>query len=628
MPTAATIRLTFSRLARVSCFALMAFIAACSSHPTPTSPYVITPTEQAEVPQAPATLDLALAQLPTQRAKHNRYLLAWAGQFLKRNKVTEAKSLLFTLQPVNLPAEKRLQWALLMTQVHLAQQQPDKALALMNNTQLGIPALLKKAPQTTRNRFDLLQADTLLLQGKLQASIDKRVQIDPLLNDKNQRYNENMIWAVLMRLPEKQLNIMLNSSQGDLLGWAKLASIYRKPLSSLEQQSYKVRQWRENWPNHPANERLPTAIKILQQASRESPEKVAVLLPSSGNWAAAASAIRDGLITGYYHALPYKNNPPKLVFIDSSQGNIVQLYLQAVANGAEFVVGPLAKSKLDALLQLHDFPVPVLALNYDTQDRQLPANFVEYGLAPEDEAQQVARQAWREGKHNVGVLYPRSKWGQRVATAFINDWQQLGGTVLTAQSYENGGSKAIPKLLLTKESQQRERDVRRYTPLKVHFHENPRQDMDFIFLVANASQGRMVKPILNFHFASRIPVYSLSYIYQGHPTPAKDKDLNGVRFLDIPWRLNKSKLHQKTNRIWPDQHGAYQSLYAMGMDSYQLIDHLVLLKADANLYFPGQTGTLSLGKDNRIQRQLNWAVFYQGTPKSLPIVASGFTPLP
>ena len=40
-----------------------------------------------------------------------------------------------------------------------------------------------------------------------------------------------------------------------------------------------------------------------------------------------------------------------------------QVYAQAVAEGADFVVGPLEKQAVEELAKLTDLPVPVLALN-------------------------------------------------------------------------------------------------------------------------------------------------------------------------------------------------------------------------------------------------------------------------
>jgi outer membrane PBP1 activator LpoA protein len=604
---------------------LLVLLASCASHPTRQQVLPELPT-QANIPTAPAALSQALSSLPSAATQRQDYILAWANQYLVQARVDDAKTLLDILQPQQLTGSRRLHWVLLMAQVQLTQRQADTALALLDNDQLNIPELLSQAPLDVRTRMQLLRADALLLQGMLIKSLEQRVSVDPLLDETNRAYNEKMIWAILMHLPGNQLEQALNNSSADTLGWLQLAAIYRDPLANIETQSNRVDMWRQQWADHPAAKNPPEAIQVLQKATRYRPQKVAILLPLTGPLANAAGAIRDGLLTAYYQALSQQQSTAKLIFFDSHQGDIRTLYEQAVRQGAQLILGPLDKSRVAQLAGMGGFSIPVLAYNQtEISGHQPPRNFYEFGLAPEDEAAQIAEEAWHEGKHRAGILYPDSAWGQRVVKAFIADWQALGGVIISSQPYAKDGGKAVPKLLLTNESDAREKAVSRYTTLPIQFQERARQDLDFIFLVADADQGRQIKPLLNFHFAADLPVFALSYIYQGEPNPTKDRDLDGIRFLDIPWVLNnKGTLYQKAEKIWPDHHGVYQSLFALGLDSYRLIDHLPLLMAAPGMQVPGQTGALSLGNDRRIHRSLNWAIFRDGHVQVMPIVVSSF----
>lgn len=603
-------------------------LAACATQPSAPPAALPALPSAISVPAVPATLADTLAALPSLEPEHTAYLLGWADQCLAQARVTDARTLLQSLQPQALADTDRLHWVLLMAQVNLAQQQPQQALALLDSNDLSIPQLLAQAPISVRSRMELLRADALLLQGKLLDSLQQLVSVDPLLDASSRQYNEQMIWAVLMHLPETQLQQAISASQGDLLGWLQLAAIYRDPLTNIQNQSQRVDNWRNQWPNHPASLNPPQAIIVLQKATRFRPQKVAVLLPQSGQLAPAAHAIRDGLLTAYYHAQTQQQDAPELVFLDSSQGDIQLLYQQAVNAGAQLVLGPLDKPQVAKLAALNHFTIPVISWNRTDTGSNLPGGFYEYGLAPEDEIAQIAAEAKREGKRRAAVLYPDNDWGQRLANAFVADWQALGGNVIVTQPFTKDGGSAVPTLLQTDESRRRERAVSRYTPLPVQFDERPRQDLDFLLLIANADQARQIKPLLNFHFASQLPVFALSYIYQNEAAPTKDKDLDGIRFLDLPWILNDNSLHQQVARIWPDEHGIYAPLFAMGLDSYRLIDHLPLLMAAPAMRLPGQTGALSLGNDQRIHRELNWAVFNRGLAKPLPIVVSGFKPAP
>src|SRR5699024_10738442 len=113
------------------------------------------------------------------------------------------------------------------------------------------------------------------------------------------------------------------------------------PQADISAQVSRLEQWHQQWPNHPAAQQLPQMVQALREAASQRPQHVAVLLPESGPLAAAASAIRDGMMTAYYSALHAGNPTPELRFYDTSQGNVQAVYQQAVNDGAEFVIGPL-----------------------------------------------------------------------------------------------------------------------------------------------------------------------------------------------------------------------------------------------------------------------------------------------
>ncbi len=604
------------------------FVAACSTQPVsqPTPPQLKT---VIQVPVVPGQIEQALTRLDAlPNTSQTAYVLGWAQQYLNAGRVQDALTLLRLRRPESLTGDTRLRWVSLMSQIKLAQQKPNAAEKLLNSPTLHIDKLLTQAPLALRNRIALLRADTALLQGKLITSLQQRVSIDPLLNETTRQYNEQMIWTALMRLPKMQLKQALSSSQGDLLGWLQLADIYRDSQASIKTQADKVVRWQQNWPMHPASQRLPYAIQVLLDATHNRPQQVAILLPQKGKLSSAVSAIRDGLLTAYYGALSDSQQTPTLQFYDTSNGHIQQLYQQAVNAGADLVIGPLSKQRVAKLLALGHFPVPVITLNYSQPTgKPLPANFYEYGLAPEDELQQIANEAWHEGKTRAAVLYIDSAWGERMARAFVADWQALGGTLITTQPFSTHAEKVVPQLLLINESREREDTVDNYTPKKVHYNERPRQDIDFLLFVGDAKRGRQIKPLLNFHFASQLPVFALSYIYQGHPNPTRDRDLDGVRFTSIPWVLHDGPLHEKVSAFWPDSHGQNQSLFALGLDAYRLMDHLPLLIAAPDMYLTGHTGRLSL-QGQRIVRELDWAKFEHGKAVPLPTIVSGWVQSP
>ena len=323
--------------------------------------------------------------------------------------------------------------------------------------------------------------------------------------------------------------------------------------------------------------------------------------------------------------------PPTLRFYDSGSDDVLAVYQQAVADGADFILGPLAKDKAATIAAQGTLPVTTLALNYIDTDNSAD-NFFQFGLAPEDEARQIADQGARKGARQAGILYPEGEWGARVAQAFVDRWQELGGSVTVTRTYQEGPSigETVEEMLLVAQSQKRGNAVSRFTSLDMDNQPRRRQDMDFLFLLADPNQGRQVKPALNFHYAKDLPVYSTALIYSGEDNPRRDQDLNGIRFVDMPWILTNDNqaLHEAANEQWPDGHGRYERLFAMGIDAYRLQGRLYLLNALPSSELPGVTGRLHM-ENQRIVRELNWAVFVGGKAQTLPqVTETGQNSLP
>jgi outer membrane PBP1 activator LpoA protein len=208
--------------------------------------------------------------------------------------------------------------------------------------------------------------------------------------------------------------------------------------------------------------------------------------------------------------------------------------------------------------------------------------------------------------------------------AFTDHWQRLGGTVVAAEAYletQSDHSDAIKRLLNIHLSEARRAEVERRVGRKLNFDPRARQDIDFVFLAADAKRARLLKPQLNFFRASRVPVYATSLVYTGRPDPVRDVDLDGILFADMPWILlgegPMPELRQTLQRDWPYAYSDLDRLYALGMDSYAVLPYLNQLGAAAGGRFRGVTSTLTLDPEGRLQRSLTWARFTKGVPQLL-----------
>lgn len=607
------------RLIKPFIFLLLAMLSACA----PQQREARAPAEDLARthPAAPQQVNAALTALEDLAPAVRRpRTLVWSQQYLSSGRIDDATALLEQLDPLALEDDLKLRWILLRSQIHLARQEPQEALALLNSAELKVTALMAEAPVGLQNRLQLLRADALALNGQLVASVRERIAVHPLLAGEDRDYNREMIWSLLMHMPMGQLERLAQTSGDDLLGWATLATLFRDPLTDIDTQAAQLDQWRRQWRDHPAARHTPRMVAALEEAADKRPGKVAVILPFTGPLSGPAEAIRDGLLTGYYSALGKGHPVPSLMFMNSGSRDVIALYNEATAAGAEFVIGPLDKEQVTQLTRVDRLPVTTLALNYvDTVNP--PANLYQFGLAPEDEARQVARRVYEEGARLAGLLYPSGDWGQRLAAAFLEEFQGRGGLVTTRQAYADNETEAVSNLLNINHSNARARELNRLTAMHLQSEPRRRQDLDVLFLVANADRARQVKPALNFHYASDLPVYATSHVYAGIPEPGRDQDLKGIRFVDVPWLLDEgSSLHKLADKTWPEGHGRLERLFALGVDAYRLQARLLMLRSVPDSQLPGVTGRLHVGPERHLVRELDWAFFQNGKPQRMPVV--------
>lgn len=592
-------------------------LAACAP-PVPEDPEPVT---MVDAPEAPEHIEDALTRLQTvPEGDQPPLAIRWAEDYLRRGQVAEARQLLATVQPQRIEGNLRLEWILAAGRQRLAEQDMEGALRVLSSETLEVPALLEQAPEGLRNRVLLLHADALALAGKPAESLRQRIALDPRLDGEQQEYNRRTTWTLLMQAPRETLRELAETSEDELLGWAQLALLYRDPLADIDSQARHLEQWQERWEGHPAEEDQPAMIRALHEAIRERPEHIAVLLPLSGAMQPAGEAIRDGLLTAYFSALEQGHPVPVVRFLDTTEQSIVETYNEAVLGGADFVIGPLEREGVETLAAVDQLPVPTLGLNY-VRGGSVSDDFHQFGLSPEDEARQVASRARTEGAQLAGVLYPRTEWGRRVSEAFERQWLELDGVVTGRAAFGENHSAAVSDLLNINRSEARARAIRRHAG-SLEFEPRRRQDLDFLFLLSSPSQARQLKPALNFHYAADLQVFSISNVYAGAPDSARDGDLDGIRFIDIPWLLDRgSTLHTAAKQAWPRGHGSFSRLFALGVDAYRLQARLSLLRSVPDSTMPGVTGQLHLRENNRIERKLDWAWFSGGQPRRMPTVA-------
>lgn len=556
------------------------------------------------------------------------YLLQATAAYFYYGQFAQGRSVLYKLQWRDLNPVNAAQYQLLSARLSLYDNKPERAISILNS--------LAANPNLTTQ----MQIESLKLRASAQqqlqlpiASIKTYILIDPLLTEKDDHiHNQQNIWQLVNQLSTEQLqNLASDDSDPVLQGWATLGLDVHLYGNQPQQLIQHLQQWQTQFPNHPAKDLVNTDMGNIANW-KNSPKQIALLLPIKGNIAPQAQAIMNGFMAAYYQAKQHGLPAGSVKMYDTSNANITDLYQQAINDGAQLVVGPLTKANVQSLANDGDITVPTLALNM-TNDSSLPNNFYEFALSPQQEAITIADRATQMGYSNAATISPDNSWGNNINQTFSERWTADGGNIVANLAFaKNKNLKAqISALLNINQSYQRRRALEKVIGRSVSFSPRRRQDIDVIFLNALPQEARQIMPFLRFYYAGDIPVYATSQIYDGHPNPTKDSDLDSVRFTIMPWALNPSaqakQLRRNIKQLWPESFKQFSLLYAFGIDAYDLMTRMGQLQAFPQFGLQANTGTLFLNSDQRIQRQTEWAIFKHGKPIPLKFDNNVIIPL-
>ena len=467
-------------------------------------------------------------------------------------------------------------------------------------------------------RVGKLRARGYLLGRSYLASARELIYINRLLPPEERPGNHETIFSTLLQLSEKTLQLQAEQSiTSEIRGWLSLAAMTKRFQDDPLRQLTALKKWRQAWPNHSAAVIVPASLQMLSRIVEERPENIALVLPLNGKLGAIGRAIRDGYITAHYQLTPDSS----LKIYDSTSGDILDIISRAVSGGAELIIGPLDRAKVTKVARL-PLKVPVIALNR-TLNSEINPNLYQFGLAPEDESRQVAEQVSREGLLRGLIVAPDSEWGDRNLEAFTDSFTGRGGLIVDSARFtdQRDYSDLIKSLLNVDSSEQRAASLRRITGERFEFTARRRQDIDFVFLLSNATQARGINPTLAFFYAEDIPVYATSHVHVGTDSRINAIDMNGIRFCDIPWKLtNDGSTKQLIVDTWSGASSQLAPFYALGVDVHRLYPRLQQLKKFPEEKIFGATGILTLNKDNIVNRSLMWAQFRDGKVSTIPMI--------
>ena len=437
-------------------------------------------------------------------------------------------------------------------------------------------------------------------------------------------------WRYAQRVPGHRITDRLRQAgKPSERAWWRLIQTFNEALTTREQQAAWER-WRARHRGHVAARFLPRTLFDAGQG----PRNIALFLPFSGLLANAGETVRDGFLSGYF--LSGAASRQSIQLYDTAAAPMHALYQQALGDGADAIVGPLSKEKVADMWAL-DPSVPTVALNTVAAPGVARSHPIQFALTVEDEARAIAKRVMADGRHRVIVLRSGENWTGRalaVLSEHLAPDMPEAGSAAAAHGNAPGNARSkeppapptrlvragvflegaditsiVGETLLIEASKQRHRQLERLVGGDVEFTPRRRADIDAVIALIEGKQLASLKPALEFHFASGLPVYASS---QAGRDVTNRKDLELLRICDMPWRLYPPPIKAELREAFPNNRGTRDALFAFGLDAYRLVNQMSRLTASTDSRIMGSTGILELGSDGVIRRELVWALVKNG----------------
>lgn len=502
-----------------------------------------------------------------------------AASILQRDDPVRAVELLALIDPTLLNAGQSDIYHRLTAQQYADALAHDAALASL--TQIGDRRAADWLLMAdTCDALDLhhCAADALIAAGELLPSGERPVDLHA------------RIWQALNRSKQAP-PAFTNTTQH---GWWLLQQAMRR-ATSLSAQMDAWRRWRTLNSNHPAALDPPPGVARLASFR---PPNIAVLLPLSGDLAAAGQAVQSGLVAAFLNEPAARRS--RVQFFDSAGTEPGALWESVLQSQPQVVVGPLLKSRVDALVEIAQYTaVPLLTLNYHTLSVPEQSPLYQLGIAIEDEATSLATAVFGDGHERVAIVHGSARWSQRALVRFQEYWP-AGLTVAGFDSI-SGLTQAVGQAMQTDLSEVRKTEIANIIGHNVEFLPRSRQDLDAIVALTNNVESKALIPALQFHFGDKLPVYATSQAVR-RGTIA---DLPGFAITELPLlSATNSKPMRDIVSTYDLANSSLADLYALGFDAYQLANWLPGLQNADQFGFPGASGYVWLDAGGVFRREV------------------------
>jgi outer membrane PBP1 activator LpoA protein len=282
----------------------------------------------------------------------------------------------------------------------------------------------------------------------------------------------------------------------------------------------------------------------------------------------------------------------------------VAAYARAVAEGNDYVVGPLGRDEVGAVFAQADARVPSLALNRGNVAP--PPGHLAFSLAPEDDGIAAADYLLAREHRKVVVIGGSDDNGRRAVDAFRARLGERGGSVVGVVSVGEPDASG---------------DV---GDVSAQLVQAAVAGADSVFLAVRGAQARALAPQLaTAGFSSRTRV-AASQLLSGTGKASEDVVLDGIVFPGEAWPARGVAglpPYSQVSEMLPTARGAAARLFAFGYDAWLISAYLERLVTRSDGELAGATGTLRLDGFGNVARQPQWSIFSGGVP--VPLAGSG-----
>jgi outer membrane PBP1 activator LpoA protein len=514
-------------------------------------------------------------------ARERSWLRA-ADQYLLAGDAGAAAQALAQANRRRLEGRDALLHDLLASELDVAGGRHAQALARLAQPRDAVPAGL-------RARWHAARAESLEAAGRGFEAAGERAFMHASLEPEAKLENLRRIDALLRALPDAPL----------VAGSAALPvghPLYRYAGRALTQRGLPLPRPYDRSASAPGMEGLPPA----DRDGYRPPERLAALLPLSGPLAAAGQSVRDGLLAGYYGEVRRR---PELRFYDTgTPGGVREALLQAQADGAQMIVGPLARDQVDTLFGLPELQLPAVALNRGSLAP--PPGSTTFALAPEDEGVAAAERLLERGMRRILVVTQADESANRALVAF-------------RERLVAGGGEVIAEVVVTEDNPD-------YVPALQQALAGGRPEG--VFQPLRAAQARLLASQMDSAGLAGVARVATSLILSG-ANLRMDVELDGIEYPELPWLLGLRggmPDAESLGRTLPSAQGGGGRLFAFGMDAWKLAAFADLLARDPAAQLRGATGELQVDGFGLVQRRPAWAVFSGG--RSRPALDGALLP--